>query len=220
MFDQKDRHPGIADLADRCDDFHDLARDKSCHHLVEKQEFGFCGKRPCKLEPFSSGDREGFRRLVQHAAHADLLGDESRALKRLFPASVTKMRADCDILQNGQAREGLDDLERPGQAEPADGMGRATGDVLGLKTDPPAIGLHESADHREQGGLARTVRSDQGDDPALFHGERGIVHRNEAAVAFGDVLDAQHHLASFTDTTARCFTRPNRRARPTIPSGR
>ena len=104
MLDQQNGDAGIADLADDRDDFDDFAGDESRHDLVEQQEFRFRRQRAGEFEALAPGNSQRFRRLIEHAAHADLLGDQGRPRQRIAPAPVAQVRADRDVLDHRQAR--------------------------------------------------------------------------------------------------------------------
>jgi len=64
-------------------------------------------------------------------------------------------------------------------------------EAVGAETDLAAVGGHEAADHVEERGLARTVRSDEARDRAFADGERAAGKRLDAAEALGDAGDGE-----------------------------
>jgi hypothetical protein len=58
------------------------------------------------------------------------------------------------------------------------------GGVIAIEHDRAAIGLHETDDHVEGGGLAGTVRAEEADDFAFFDLNIDAVHDGAAVVDF------------------------------------
>jgi len=53
---------------------------------------------------------------------------------------------------------------------------------------PPRVGLHQPQQHAHQGGLARAVRTDQGDDPARREREIDPIEQAHAVALDGHAL--------------------------------
>src|SRR5215208_3156178 len=99
------------------------------------------------------------------------------------------MRADGNVLPHRQAGKWLHDLEGAGDAAPGEAVRRRACDVLAGIDDAAVARRQEAGDDREQGGLAGSVRTDQRGDASGESGERSLVHGEQTAEAFGDVLD-------------------------------
>src|SRR5204862_7337518 len=94
-------------------------------------------------------------------------------------------RADHDVLQDGQAGEQPDALERARDAEPGQLLGPGAQRAAGPADGAP-LGPDEAADDVEERGLAGTVGADDPDDPAGSDGERPVVEGHQAAEPHND----------------------------------
>ncbi len=103
-----------------------------------------------------------------------------------------QVRADRDVLSDGQTGERLRDLERARDAAPREQMGGEAGDLIAAVEDAACGRQQEPGDDREQRGLAGAVRSDQRHDLSLLHGERRMIEREQPAETARDVFHAQH----------------------------
>ena len=65
------------------------------------------------------------------------------------------------------------------------------GQTLRPEHDRSGVGLLESDDHVERGGLAGPVRPEQADDLARVDAQRQAVHHPAAAVRLDEVLGSQ-----------------------------
>jgi len=64
-------------------------------------------------------------------------------------------------------------------------------ETIDAEPDLAAVGGHEAADHVEERGLARAVRSDETRDRTFADGERAAGERLDAAEALGDAGDGE-----------------------------
>ncbi|MNK94313.1 hypothetical protein D3C87_1145110 [compost metagenome] len=68
---------------------------------------------------------------------------------------------------------------------------RQTTDILAIDRNAARIGLHETGDRAQQGGLATTAGAEQDDEFALLDVQVNIVQCLERPEAFADTVDAQ-----------------------------
>jgi hypothetical protein len=94
------------------------------------------------------------------------------ARARLRAVGCAAKAAHHRILQHRHVGEGLDDLEGPADARPADLIGPQAVDRPALEADRAAVGRHRAGDQVEERRLAGAVRPDQRDDLALRDRER------------------------------------------------
>jgi hypothetical protein len=80
-------------------------------------------------------------------------------------------RSDDDVVQHAQAGERLDDLKRATDARGADLVRTKPLNAAAREAYLSLVWPVDAGDQIEQGGLARTVRSDQRDDRAVLHFE-------------------------------------------------
>jgi hypothetical protein len=111
---------------------------------------------------------------------AHLTRRRHRARKSAQPALVA-LGGDQHVLQHGDAGEDTGELEGSANAQGEDPVGALVGDVAVLKEHRTLIGLDVAGHNVKEGGLARTVGSDQSGDAALLHLERTEVEGLHAA---------------------------------------
>jgi len=100
-------------------------------------------------------------------------------------------RADDDVVLDSERREGAHDLERAADAALRDLVGTPAVDAFAGKQNAAVVGREHAGDHVEQSGLAGTVRADHRKNITRFDGKTRLVHRDEAAEAFGHRLDRE-----------------------------
>src|SRR5215472_15331349 len=106
------------DQADEADDLLDLRRIEPRHGLVEEQHVGPGREAPRDLETLAIGEGEASGRRVPAWAQAHDVHDLRRRSSRGRRVRPAVERPDQDILDYGEAGEGLDDLEGPRESEP------------------------------------------------------------------------------------------------------
>ena len=164
--------------------------------LVEQQELGLGAQRARHLHHLAHavgqvGDeavaiglqieevdhllhRLAMRQLVRaHARQEQQLLHEARA-----PVGVA---AEQQVLQHGGVLEQLDVLERPRDAPPGDLVRRHPRDVLAAEEQAARGRVVDARDQVEDGGLARAVGPDDGEDLPGLHLEAHAVERLDAA---------------------------------------
>src|SRR5262249_11780263 len=110
-------------------------------------------------------------------------------LHRLQVGPSRRVRAQPQVLPDGQLREGAPPLRDVSDAEVRRALGRPS-DALPPEADRAAR-AHRAGDRAQRGRLARAVRTEHGDDVALLDGERDAVQRADVAVARVDVLELE-----------------------------
>src|SRR5262245_52370346 len=111
--------------------------------------------------------------------------------------------------------EGLHELERPREAQPADHVRGLTDDVLAGEDHPAAVGAVVAGDHVEERGLAGAVRPDDPEQIARRDREAHVRHGGETAEALRHALERQERRLAHA-----CALRAlSRDATPTSPSG-
>ena len=66
-------------------------------------------------------------------------------------------------------------------------------DRVARERDPPAVGVLTSRDDVEQGGLARTVRSDERDAIARANAQTRVLEQDARTEGLRDVVDRENH---------------------------
>src|SRR5208282_3091708 len=111
---------------------------------------------------------------------------------------------DAYVLEHGQFGEDFGDLEGARHAE-RDALGhRESGHVLAVEHDRAGSRREKSRDQIEEGGLAGAVRADDRPQLALFHLERDLAHRDQAAEILARAVDLQEAHAR-----PRCCKKPS-----------
>ncbi|CAI8203323.1 MAG: Uncharacterised protein [SAR116 cluster bacterium] len=71
-------------------------------------------------------------------------------------------------------------------------MRRQAGNILAIKQDMAACRGIMTGNHVEQGGLARTIGTNQARNRTGFNGQRDIIDSPDTAKILRDVLDSYH----------------------------
>src|SRR3954452_25257319 len=100
-----------------------------------------------------------------------------------------------DIVGHAQVEEERGDLKRARETKMAAPVGRHARDVLPAKSNPSCIGGELSAQLRDQGRLARSVRADDGVQFAFPHIEGQVVRRDDAAEALAKAGDPKERTS-------------------------
>ena len=174
----------VAQIADEVDQVGRFVRVHAGGRLVQQQQLADCWpgrgrfpaaagrhragswrlRRPSLVMSTSSSRRmrlgRGLRLLVPHGGRAH---DDAEQ-----PGVQPAVLADQHVFQRGHVGEQADVLERAGDAQRGDLVGRQPGDVLPVEEHAPAGRLVEAGDRVEEGRLARAVRPDQADDRAAW----------------------------------------------------
>src|SRR2546428_7199445 len=104
------------------------------------------------------------------------------------------MAADPDVAHRRHVLEQADVLKGASNAELCGPVWLRAGYVAALEHDSPSRRGEDSSDAVEQGGLARAVGSDEGEDFALGDLEGHVVDRDQAAEALGHTPERENDL--------------------------
>jgi len=111
------------------------------------------------------------------------------ALSRSTTSSTRECVLDIQAAENGRL------LRQIADAEPRALVHRQRRDVLPVERDDALVGLHQSGDHVEHGGLAGAVGAEQPDRLALPHHQRDVLHDGARAVSLAEVVDGERPSA-------------------------
>src|SRR5258708_19234083 len=220
VLDDQDRDPAGVDLADDLDRFLDLGRVEPREVLVEKQQIRLGVQRPRHLQALAQAQGQAAGGGVAPTLHLRKGDRLPRFPTRLFRAVRARKGRGHEVLEDGEAGQRPHDLERAGQAQPADLVGLAAVDPGSPEEDPSARGREVAVDQVEDGGLPRPVRPDQPQDLPLLQAEGHVAHGQQAAEALADVVELEEggHAAAGPPCPRRRRACASRTA-PTIPLG-
>src|SRR5207245_6115589 len=94
-----------------------------------------------------------------------------------------------EVVDDGHAPEERNVLKGAGHAQGGDAGGREPGELGAVETDGAPLRVKDAADAVEQGGLARAVGTDDGQDLALLDVEADAAHGLDAAERLRDIAD-------------------------------
>src|SRR5438445_2043385 len=198
------------------------------HRLVEQEELGLGGERAPELHALlqpvgqSAGrglaDRLDLQKIddpLDERAVLDLLTAGRAPVERLQQEASPRFEEPPrhEVVEHAHALEQGHVLEGSGDAEDGD-VGRAeVRPVLAVEDDSSLVGVVEAADHVEQGRLASTVGTDDGQDRAAADLDARLAQRDERAEADADPLHLEErprggsgHRASCPATTSWILT--------------
>src|SRR5262249_5858600 len=133
--------------------------------------------------------------------------DLEREGARLPAARGPQVGRHHHVLEDGEARERLHDLERPGDAAPADLVRAQAVDPLAFEEDLAGGRAEVSVEEVEERRLARAVRADEPEDLALREGKREVRGGRQPAEALADVLHLEERRRGAQEATARASRR-------------
>src|SRR6185369_4975726 len=179
-----------------------LTRRHARRGLVEEQEGGFGGERQTDLEVALLTVREILGQLVALGREPeraqklrDVRPDVGQTPERGEPPGLARarLRGDAHVLEHRDLREDVRDLERLGDAQPVDRLGREPGDLAPPEPDTAGAGPVKSGDQVEERGFPGPVGPDHREDLALPDGEAHLRERREGAEALGKRLDLEDY---------------------------
>ena len=133
----------------------------------------------------SSPTRDRMRRARASISDSRAEGTKgSRSAASRAARSDRVVDARHDVFDHGQARYELARLERPPDALVGDDLGSLPRDSFTFETDGAGIGFEHAGDAVEEGGLSRTVRTDDAVDGAFFDPEIHSVQRLNRSEGF------------------------------------
>ena len=208
--------------------------------LVHQQQLRGIGHGHRQFNTLHVTIRQDVARPVCLCQHADLRQQAqghlafvgSRALPHGEQFASLRQQRHLNVFHNGQRSECLGYLECTAHAHAPDIARVAAHQLIATKPDGARIGLELAIDHVEGGGLARTIRADQGQQFSRSQIERNAVDRFHATKRFAQPGHSQqrqrgwvHALIPSTERTsaagwpktasrnarlrsANCFTKP------------
>ena len=123
-------------------------------------------------------------RTVDGLGFGSAVGGQAQQARQQ-PALYLRVLGHQQVFQHGQLFEQPHVLEGAHHAVTGHDVTGPARHVLAIEPDAPAAGLVEAADAVEHRGLARPVGADDGKDLVAPHGQRHLVHRQQAAKAHG-----------------------------------
>src|SRR6267378_3392560 len=140
----------------------------------------------------AGGQAEALEQRHHRAVHVGPPPERGR------PAGLGRARlgGHAHVVEHGDLREDVGDLERLGQAEAVHALGRQPRDVLAPEADASGVRREQPRDDVEEGGLAGAVRSDHREDLAGLDAEAHVRQRGQRREALGDVVDLEDHAAA------------------------
>ena len=105
-------------------------------------------------------------------------------------------RAHFEVLLNAHARKDVTAFGNVSHAEGHDFVAVGFQQVHAVVHHGTGFSRHQTGDGVQRGGFARAVRTDQGHDLAILHGETDALDGFDGTVRNGKVLDFQHQASS------------------------
>ena len=194
MARQEDRHPAIPD--ERPEEVEDLAHAKRVdrgRRLVEDQDVGILDQGIGDAEPLEHPSRIGLRRVVASGGQADLLKNlVDRGLRQL-PLDSVQLGGVPEVLAPREIAVEPDTVRQV--ADPALDLERLAQRVEAGDFRTALGRLGQSEQHQDRCRLTRSVRPQYADDLARVDFKIDMVDREGRAVALGQPLRPDHHLA-------------------------
>ncbi len=98
------------------------------------------------------------------------------------------------ILKHGHLSERLDELEGPGNAQMADGVGLQSHDLFSVELNRSFLRGQKPGDRVKEGGLSGAVWADESQDFSRSYFKRDPVDGDQAAKSFRNRLGLKNHL--------------------------
>src|SRR5439155_1907930 len=171
------------------------------------------GEAAGHLQALAIGWRQLAGQTVAAGAEPDEVQDLDGPLARAIQVVGAIEGADHRVVERAEVRERLHDLERAGQATPADGVRLGADDGDALEVDGALGGRVEAGEQVKHRGLASAVGPDEADDLAGVDRQVEAAHRGEPAESLGERVDLQE-IHRFPRSLR------GRRTQPTMPWGR
>src|SRR5664279_3485815 len=196
VLDDEDRDAALVDLADDRDRLLDLGRVEPREVLVEEEDVGLRREGARHLVALAHSERQAPRQPVAPPLHLRERRSLQRHGARLVAMVRPAERRDHDVLEDRQAREGFDDLERPGETAATDLVRLEAVDPLALEEDLSGRERKIAVDEIEDRRLAGAVRPDEAEEVAFFDRERHVADGLEAAEPLRDAPEFEEAHAT------------------------
>ena len=138
-------------------------------------------------------DLEEVDDVLHDLAVADLLGARAAPVDGAIQdaTSHVHMASEHEVVENAHAREELDVLERPRDAELRDSVRCESGDVASFEGDPPSLRPVQSGDGIQERGLPSAIRADDGEDLAALDVDGDARERHDTAESQVQICGAE-----------------------------
>src|SRR4029077_16008105 len=124
------------------------------------------------------------------------------------PAAEARDHRGLERLGHRQLGEDLHELEAAGHAEPRERDWTDARDVAALEGHVPLAGRQHPGEHVDQGGLARPVWADDGDELVLRDGEADPIESHVGPVALTEIPRFEDHPRPASTDARRDAKRP------------
>ena len=172
------------------------------HWLVKQQQLRALGQRAGQGHALALAARQLVRLALGVLGHVHQLQHLGHAGVDLGRGRFVLLQAESDVLRHAHVREQGVRLEHHVD-RPL--VRRHVGDVDAIEVDPPFGRAFEACQHAQQGGLAGTGATEQGEDLALADFQGHIVHGYGFVEFFRDPVDLDQHLLGLLATLEGFF---------------
>ena len=190
--DPDDRHALHMEAPDRRDQGPAFAFGQASRDFIEKQEFRPRGHGADEIQPLAVEQRERAGQLVRPFEKFGVVQDRDTVVLKLdFAPALTESGGSQEILERGEAVEGLRDLEAAADTHAdADHRGHPR-HIAPEEGHGPEIGQDIARDQVEWRGFPRAVRADDAQRLTLRHRKADVVGHLQGAEAFRDIGEGQ-----------------------------
>src|SRR6185369_6087074 len=195
LLDQDDRGALGVEALDHAEHFLDDGGRQAQRGLVEHDELGLAHQAAADREHLLLAAGHGAGVLAAPLGQAREQRIDALARRGLAGAPAREIRADFEVLVDGQGREDLTPFGDLADAEIAHLVARPAGDVGALERDAARARPLDAGYRADQRRLAGAVGADDGDDLLLLDLDRHAVERLSVAVVKMDVLRGEDHTA-------------------------
>src|SRR3974390_657630 len=188
------------------------------HRLIEQQHLRIERQGGSDLQRTLAPVRQLNRIPVGVGGDADVVDQLHRAIIELVEGSLRApeiegatalaLQGDAYVLQHGHMREHGGNLERAREAEPRHFRRRQRRYVAAVVDDAAARRAQELGEHVEAGGLAGSVRADQGMDAATADAQRDAVDRDKPSELLGQILSFEDDVVTHTRCSPTALSGP------------
>lgn len=191
LFDEEDGDALGADVFDDVENLRNDDRGKAKRGFVQEQDFRLHHQAATdgKHLLFAAGECTRALAAAFFEAREEVVDVGEVFLVGFFAVVET---AEFEVFFDGERREDAASFGNERDAASTDFVGRGAGDVRAEVGDFAAAGARAAADGVEQGGFARAVRADEGDDFSLFDAERDAFQCFYLAVVGVQVGEGEH----------------------------
>ena len=213
VLDEDDGHAFAPQLFDELDEAGDGALVDAAGHLVEQQQARPGAHGPGELQALALPGAQAVGVDAPLVEQADEVQRRECRVPRPPQVRIVLHDAHHHVLLDRHVGEGLELLERAGDAEAVDAVGPQAPERPAFEPHVALVRRLEAGDQLEQRGLAGPVRPDDPEDLAGLGPERDPVVGDQAAEAPGQVRDLKHRRSARRAGAAGRGARPDRTPR-------